>query len=78
MKRRQSVNLWIKEVRRDNGPYSVEQFELNCGARQLRMVSSAEYDAAGNFTGSHQGSEWTSIVPETLGENLYDGVCRAN
>jgi hypothetical protein len=77
--RRQAVNLWIKEARRgDNGPYSVEQFELNCGASQLRMMSSANYDAAGNFIGGGRGGNWTSIVPETLGENLYDGVCRAN
>jgi tetratricopeptide (TPR) repeat protein len=76
--RRQAVNLWIKEVRGDDGPYSIEQFELNCGARQLRMISSAGYDVDGNFTGSRPGSNWTSIVPETLGENLYRSVCGAN
>lgn len=74
----QAVNLWIKEVRGDDGPYSIEQFELNCGARQLRMISSASYDAAGNSTGSRRGNNWTSIVPETLGENLYQGACRVN
>jgi hypothetical protein len=76
--RRQAVSLWIKEVRGDDGPYSLEQFELNCGARQLRVISSAGYDADGNFTGSHPGSNWTSIFPETLGESLYRGVCGAN
>jgi hypothetical protein len=75
--RRQAVNLWIKEANGDTGPYSVEQLELNCGARQLRMISSASYDAAGNVTGSRRGSNWTSIAPETLGENLYDGACGA-
>jgi len=71
-------NLWIKEARGDNDPYSLEQFELNCDAHQLRMMSAANYDAAGNMTGSHRGGNWTPIIPETLGENLYDGVCRAN
>jgi tetratricopeptide (TPR) repeat protein len=74
----QPVNLWIKEVRGDNGPYSIEQIELNCRARQLRMITFTGYDASGNLTGSRRGDNWTSIVPDTLGENLYDGVCRAN
>lgn len=58
--RRQAVNFWIKEVRGDTGPYSVERFELNCGAGKLRMMSSAIYGAAGNITGSRGGSNWTS------------------
>jgi hypothetical protein len=74
----QAVSLWVKEVRGDDGPYSVDQFELNCGAHQLRMISSASYDAAGNFKGNRRGANWTGIVPETLGEILYEGACRAN
>jgi tetratricopeptide (TPR) repeat protein len=76
--RRQAVNIWIKEARGDNDPYSVEQFELNCDAHQIRMMSAANYDAAGNMTGSHRGGNWTPIIPETLSENLYDGACGAN
>ena len=32
--RRQAVNFWIKQARTDDGPYSVNQYELNCGSRQ--------------------------------------------
>jgi tetratricopeptide (TPR) repeat protein len=76
--RRQAVNFWIKQVRDDNGPYSVDQYELNCGTRQLHTTSSTSYDATGNFIGSRRGSSWTSIVPDTLGESFYDGICRSN
>ena len=76
--RREAVNVWVKQARDENGPYSVEQFELNCGARRTRMLSSANYDGAGNFTGGRQGGNWAAIVPETLGETLYDGACTRN
>src|SRR5450631_881901 len=76
--RREAVNVWVKQARDENGPYSVKQFELNCGARRTRMLSSANYDGGGNFTGGRQGGNWAAIVPETLGETLYDGACTRN
>ena len=76
--RHQVINLWIKEVRGNNGPYAVEQFSLNCDTRQVRLISSASYDATGGVIGERRGSNWTNIVPETLGEKLHDGVCMAN
>ena len=75
---REAVNVWVKQARDEDGPYSVEQFELNCGARRTRVLSSASYDGAGNFTGGRQGGNWAAIVPETLGETLYDGACMRN
>jgi tetratricopeptide (TPR) repeat protein len=79
--RSDSVKLWIKQSHSSNdvaSPYSVEQYELNCGARQIRTVSFANYDASGNFTGSREGGKWESVVPDTLGETLLSGVCRSN
>lgn len=69
-----AINIWIR-LGSDDGPYSLQQFELNCRAHQMRTISLANYDAAGNLTGSRQGSSWGSIVPESLGENLYNGAC---
>jgi tetratricopeptide (TPR) repeat protein len=76
--RREAVTVWVKQARDETGPYSVQQFELNCGARRTRILSSANYDSAGNFTGGRQGGDWAAIVPETLGEILYDGACTRN
>jgi tetratricopeptide (TPR) repeat protein len=79
--RSNSVRLWIKETRAASdadGPYELRQFELNCGARQIRNLSFANYDASGNLVGSREGGRWASIIPNTIGESLYNGACRAN
>lgn len=79
--RRESARLWIKQTTGSNdvaAPYSVQQFELNCASIQIHIVSLASYDAAGNFTGSREGGKWESVVPDTLGEMLFGGVCKSN
>ena len=77
--RSDSARLWIKQSRNSNDagvPYSVEQYELNCGAREIRTVSVANYDASGNVIGSREGGKSGSVVPDTLGETLFNGMCR--
>jgi hypothetical protein len=66
-----AIKLWIKEARGAGeaiGYYALWQWELNCGARQIRTVSFANYDASGELTSSGQGGRWQSIIPETVGE----------
>ena len=41
----------------------------------MRTVSVANYSASGNFTGSREGGSWGSVIPDTLGENLFNGMC---
>jgi hypothetical protein len=77
--RSDAAKLWIKQVRGSTdaaGAYSVEQYELNCGARQIRTASLANYDASGTFMGSREYGKWGNVVPDTLGETLLDGMCR--
>jgi tetratricopeptide (TPR) repeat protein len=79
--RNDSIKVWIKQARGASeavGPYELQRFEINCGARQMRTVSLATYDASGNLVGSREGGRWTSIIPDTVGETLYSGACRAN
>ena len=79
--RNDSVNLWIKQSRgasSDDGPYVLGRFELNCGASQIRTLSIANYDASGSLVGSREGGRWANIIPDTTGETLYSGACRAN
>jgi tetratricopeptide (TPR) repeat protein len=79
--RNDSIKIWIKQSRgasNDDGPYELSRFELNCRARQIRTMSLANYDASGNLVGSREGGRWASIVPDTIGETLYRGACRAN
>ena len=75
-----SIKLWIKQARGapdTASPYSLQQYELNC-ARQIRTLSFANYDASGNLGGSREGGKWESVIPETLGETLLNGICRSD
>lgn len=55
--RSEAVNIWVKQARDETSPYSVQQFELNCGARRMRVIASASYDETGNLTGSREAEE---------------------
>jgi tetratricopeptide (TPR) repeat protein len=77
---RDSVKLWIKQGLGSSdivGSYSLQQYELNCDARQIRAVSFANYDASGDLkVSSREGGKWESVIPETLGETLLKGTCQ--
>jgi hypothetical protein len=73
-----SVKLWVKQTKSSErqGPYSVQRYELNCGSRQMRTLSVASYGTSGilNFA-REEGSEWESIVPDSMGEQLTSSTC---
>jgi tetratricopeptide (TPR) repeat protein len=87
-----AMKIWIKELRAPRshakskeslsqdggGPHELTQYELNCIAWQLRTVSSVLYDASGNVIGHRAGSGWNIVVPDSLGETLYNGACKQN
>ena len=80
--RSDSRKVWVKQTRAFPNdvaiPYSIEQYELNCGTKQIRRLSFAEYGSSGNLIGTSESDKWGSIVPETLGETLFSGLCRNN
>jgi tetratricopeptide (TPR) repeat protein len=76
-----SSKVWIKQVPgfgNAPGTYSLRQFELSCEKRRIRVISGADYDASGGPTSNYEGGNWQSVVPETLGEIIFDGVCRVD
>jgi hypothetical protein len=56
----------------------MQRYELNCGTRQIRTLSLANYDALGNLKLSREGGPWESIVPDSMGEQLASGACSNN
>jgi tetratricopeptide (TPR) repeat protein len=78
-RRTDAMRTWIKHQRgsEENGAHSVEQYEINCETRQSRTLSSADYNSKGDLIGSRQGSKWDSIIPDTLGEIVFNGMCAA-
>jgi len=78
--RKDSIKLWVKKASgssESSGPYSLVRFELNCPAGRLRTLSFANYDGSGQLTGSRNGGVWQAIAPETFGEIVSSGACRA-
>jgi hypothetical protein len=78
--RNDAMRVWIKRTKGpldDGRPYALDQFEINCGAHQIKAASTASYDKAGNLLGARQGDKWESVIPDTLGETLSNGMCPA-
>ena len=75
-----SMKLWAKEMEGpadSSGPYTLNQYEFNCTARQLRTVSFASYGANGNLLASRGDGKWESAIPDTLGETLLNDMCKS-
>jgi tetratricopeptide (TPR) repeat protein len=75
-----AMRVWVKQAKPgadESGPYSLYQYEVNCGSRQIKTVSTASYKAGGNLAGSREGDKWESVIPDTLGETVFNGMCPA-
>jgi tetratricopeptide (TPR) repeat protein len=76
-----SMKVWTKQSDvsgNASGPYSLSQYEFNCGQRQLRRISFARYSASGNLLASRADGQWENSIPDTLGETLLDHICKTS
>lgn len=70
-----TAKLWLKLVSKKPG-YTIAAQEIECGSKRIRQTSSVEYDSAGTpLKTLSMGSGWQPIIPDSLGEQLYTGVC---
>ena len=54
-----------------------EKWAVDCGLKKVKLFSFLKYDAQGDLLGSNEGENtWESTVPDSLGEQLYRGMCR--
>jgi tetratricopeptide (TPR) repeat protein len=68
--------IWVKRIGAKQS--EVTSFELDCSSRRLRVTTSIVYDAIGNTVGSSDvGEGWSYVAPDTLGEQLWNGVCQS-
>jgi len=69
--------IWVKKVGTKQS--EVMAFELDCSSRRLRMTSNVIYDINNNTLGGSDVNEgWSDVAPDTLGEQLWNGVCQSN
>jgi len=69
-----SARFWTKRV----GQKQVETvaYEIDCLGKRLMISSEVIYDPNGKLLNSSElTSGWEQIVPDTLGEQLYNGAC---
>lgn len=71
--------FWVKLVDTKptaNGAYTVEHWAVDCRLKKIKLFSFLKYDAKGNVLGSNDNeTNWESTVPDSLGEQLYKGMC---
>jgi tetratricopeptide (TPR) repeat protein len=75
-----SSKFWVKEMNTAStgkGDYSLEQYAVDCRNKKINMLSVLNYKGSGGQATSSSDLEsgWQSIVPDTLGEQLYSGMC---
>lgn len=75
-----SARFWLKEVdtrKAAKGTYTVEQYAVDCRMKRINVLTFLKYNADGGnaIASSDVESGWQSIVPDTLGEQLYVGMC---
>jgi len=74
------VALQVKELgkRYEDLSYTLSLLEVNCAAKKNRVLQSTSYSRDGNVISSNQSqqTEWSLIIPESIGETLYKTVCK--
>jgi tetratricopeptide (TPR) repeat protein len=73
------AQFWIKLVdtkQPANGTYELEHYAVNCRTKMVNTLAYLKYNSSGNVTSSVDSpSGYKSVVPDTLGEQLYSGMC---
>ena len=68
------VELWIRMIGRKTSQKTA--YRLDCAAKKINETATVSYDSQGKVLGSSDAySEWQPIIPDTLGEQLFDGAC---
>jgi tetratricopeptide (TPR) repeat protein len=71
-----TARLWMKTIGKKS-THTVDAYEIDCKVKHLNHTSSVVYATNGNvLSSSGESSGWQQIIPETIGEQLYNGVCR--
>jgi tetratricopeptide (TPR) repeat protein len=70
------ARLWTKAVNPD-GSYSVQSYEIDCKEKRVNSTSIVLYNSQDQVVhNSEESSGWQRVVPDTRGEQLYNGVCQ--
>lgn len=74
--------VWLKydfsRVPTEIARYSIKRVEMRCYDRTFRFVASTDYAPSGSilFSGERTDLPFNAIVPDSVGAQVYDLVCR--
>lgn len=71
-----NVGLWIKSEVPNSQNYSQQNFQIDCSGRRIKLMSLINYNGSGNALNTRPEQEWQSVIPDSLGEILYNNMCR--
>ena len=71
------VSLWEKSVFSD-GSYQINLSRWKCSERTNTLIISNIYTPQGRLIDRKDGKNWNSIIPESIGEMIYETVCSTN
>lgn len=72
----ENVSVWVKILNTRTQNYSQQNYQIDCSGRKIKSVSATNYDSVGNVTYKSPTQDWQSVVPESIGEVLHNGMCR--
>jgi tetratricopeptide (TPR) repeat protein len=68
------ARLWIKVVGKKKS--QAVEYEFDCKTRRMNGGSTVAYDSNGKVLSSSEvSSGWQRIIPDTIGEQFYNGAC---
>jgi tetratricopeptide (TPR) repeat protein len=76
-----AARLWVKTLSKKlpKATYTVQAYEVDCKGRRLNLVSFVLYDSSDHVVSSSDvPTGWRPIVPDSMGERLYNGMCSQN
>lgn len=73
-------DVWVKFIDGKTGSYTIAEERVSCQNRTLKVKNGYIYDKDNDFVNSFSGStlEDTSVVPDSLGDFVYNTACGLN
>lgn len=67
--------LWAKFAEKKGG-YTVQSFDFDCKSVRIAVTSTATYGKDDNLLSSADaGGGWQRVIPSSMGEQMYNGMC---
>ena len=70
-----AVSLWVKTINNNLSNYNEQNYQIDCVGKRIKSLTSINYDAYGNSLNTIGQQDWQSVVPQSIGEILYNGIC---